>query len=156
VGDELLQRVDVVGHSRHQLAGGGTLKVGEGEPLQVGIDTHSQVKDETLAQRVADVQIAKTHEPQKGIDADQYGDHRAKAGEIALANHLVHDLPLKEGRKQAQAGVQQQQHTRGDQRPPIRSHVAKEAFQHAHRDCVCRDMLRATLCWSLLKKLGEK
>ena len=40
-----------------------------------------------------------SNELQKYVDANQDSDHHAQLGEIAVAVHLVNDLPLEEGRE---------------------------------------------------------
>jgi len=40
------------------------------------------------------------------VHADHGNDHHAQVGQVASADHLIHDLLLEEGRQQAQTGVQ--------------------------------------------------
>jgi hypothetical protein len=66
---------------------------------------------------------------QKNIDADQAHHQPTQLREIARANDLIHNLPLKEGREQAQAGIDQEQGASENKGFPVGAEVAQETFQ---------------------------
>ena len=70
VGDKVLQGAEVIGDPRHQLAGGGAFKKGEGHFLQIGIQANPQIENEFFSQCMPDIVIADLKQLIQRICAD--------------------------------------------------------------------------------------
>ena len=79
--------------------------------------------------RVADVLVASIRQLRQCIDHHQAGDQREETSQVALADHDVHDLSLKQWRQQAEHGENRDQDTRHCQRFPVRIEIAEKTFE---------------------------
>ncbi len=67
----MLQGAEIIGHPRHQLAGGGALEKGQGHFLKIGVQPDPQIKYEFFTQGMADIIVADIHQLPQGISTHQ-------------------------------------------------------------------------------------
>ena len=100
VGDELVDRLDVVRQPADDHARAGALVETEGEPLEMAEEPGAQVGQDALADPAREVSLHVAHGPVEEAGDDERPDDPPEQTEVVLADGVVDRELCEEGRRQ--------------------------------------------------------